>query len=170
MECLYSALPWMIFIMTSAMHEVVVIADTSCLIALSNIQGISILRDLYRVVYITPEIADEFGEALPEWIIVRDFNSKDQMRILSVLLDKGEASAISLAFEFEKVLLILDDLKGRKEAVRLGFRITGTLGVLVRARSMGIIPELRPHIEKLLASGFRISAQVLELLLSEDAS
>jgi len=42
------------------MHEVVVIADTSCLIALSNIQGISILRDLYRVVYITPEIADEF--------------------------------------------------------------------------------------------------------------
>lgn len=101
---------------------------------------------------------------------MRDFNSKDQMRILSVLLDKGEASAISLAFEFEKVLLILDDLKGRKEAVRLGFRITGTLGVLVRARSMGIIPELRPHIEKLLASGFRISAQVLELLLSEDAS
>jgi predicted nucleic acid-binding protein len=80
-------------------------------------------------------------------------------------LDEGEASAIALAYEFEKTLLILDDLKGRREALRLGFQITGTLGVLSKARSKGIIPFLRPYLDKLIAADFRISPEVLEELL-----
>jgi predicted nucleic acid-binding protein len=38
------------------------------LIALSKIEGIELLKELYQEVYITEEIALEFGETLPEWI------------------------------------------------------------------------------------------------------
>jgi predicted nucleic acid-binding protein len=43
------------------MREVVVIADTSCLISLSRIQVIHLLQSLYSEIYITQEIAEEFG-------------------------------------------------------------------------------------------------------------
>jgi predicted nucleic acid-binding protein len=45
-----------------------VITDTSCLIVLSNIGQLDILRELYKTMLITPEVAAEFGEFLPEWI------------------------------------------------------------------------------------------------------
>lgn len=147
------------------MREVVVIADTSCLISLSRIEGLHLLKALYNEIYITHEVANEFGEAIPEWISIRKVTDQHNQQILSTILDEGEASAIALAYEFEKTLLILDDLKGRKEAIRLGFQITGTLGILSKARSTGIIPALKPQIDKLLAAGFRISPKVYEELL-----
>lgn len=72
-------------------------------------------------------------------------------------MDKGEASAIALALKFDNVLLILDDLKGRKEAEKLGLKITGTLGILIKTKQSGLIQELRPYLEDLKAAGFRIS-------------
>jgi predicted nucleic acid-binding protein len=153
----------MIYAATSTMRELAIIADTSCLISLSRIDCLHILKDLYSEIYITSEIEIEFGEKLPEWILIRKVT--DKKKILSIILDEGEASAIALAYEFEKTLLILDDLKGRREALRLGFQITGTLGVLSKARSKGIIPFLRPYLDKLIAADFRISPEVLEELL-----
>ena len=44
------------------------------------------------------------------------------------------ASAIALAYNYEEVVLILDDLKARKEATKLGFKITGTLGILFKLK------------------------------------
>ena len=149
------------------MREVVVIAYTSCLISLSRIQGLQLLQALYSEIYVTQEIAEEFGEALPEWIVIRKVSDPHNQQILSTILDEGEASAIALAYEFERTLLILDDLKGRKEAVRLGFQITGTLGILSKAYRTGIIPELKSPIDKLLAAGFRIAPQVYEELLKQ---
>ena len=49
--------------------------------------------------------------------------------------------------------------------MRLGFQITGTLGILSKARSTGIIPALKTLMVKQGAAGFRISPQVLEELL-----
>jgi hypothetical protein len=60
---------------------------------------------------------------------------------------------------------LLDDQKGGKEAMRLGFQITGTLGILSKVRSTGIIPALKTLMVKQGAAGFRISPQVLEELL-----
>jgi len=80
-------------------------------------------------------------------------------------LDPGEASAIAFALDLENVLLILDDLKGRKEAERLGLTFTGTLGVLFKAKKQGIIKEIKPYIENLKVAGFRISQNVeMEIL------
>jgi predicted nucleic acid-binding protein len=49
-------------------YDKLVIADTSCLIALGNVGQMDILKALCKTVYITPEIALEFGEPLPPWI------------------------------------------------------------------------------------------------------
>ncbi|NHB69798.1 DUF3368 domain-containing protein [Perlabentimonas gracilis] len=147
------------------MPNITVIADTSCLIALSKVEGIELLKELYQEVYITEEIAFEFGEPLPEWIIIESVKNKKYQQLLELYLDLGEASAIALALEKVEVLLILDDLKGRKEAEKLGFRITGTLGILFKAKKEGLITELKSYIEKLNAVGFRLSSKIEEEIL-----
>lgn len=147
------------------MPNITVIADTSCLIALSKIEAIELLNELYEEIYITEEIALEFGESLPEWVIVENVKNKKYQQLLDLYLDLGEASAIALALEKIDVLLILDDLKGRKEAEKLGFRITGTLGILFKAKKEGLITELKSYIEKLKAVGFRISPKIEEDIL-----
>lgn len=147
------------------MPDIIVIADTSCLIALTKIQALGFLEKLYREIYVTQEIAIEFSEKLPVWIKVESVRNKKYQQLLDLFLDKGEASAIALALEFDNVLLILDDLKGRKEAEKLGLKITGTLGVLMKAKHSGLIQELRPYIEELKTAGFRISPIVEKEIL-----
>ena len=119
----------------------------------------------YTKRFITDEIALEFSESLPEWVIIENVQNKKYQQLLDLYLDLGEASAIALALEKVDVLLILDDLKGRKEAEKLGFRITGTLGILFKAKREGLITELKSYIEKLKAVGFRISPKIEEDIL-----
>ena len=115
---------------------------------------------------ITEEIADEFGEPLPSWIEVLPVTNGKYLQLLEIVLDKGEASAIALAITLGDVLLIMDDLRGRKEAKRLGFRITGTLGVLFAAKQKELIPALKPLITQLLSVDFRISPHIVNKLLT----
>jgi len=148
------------------MPEQIVIADTSCLIALSKLKLLDALKTLYSNTSITPTISKEFNEPLPKWVKIQEPKNKNYQRILENILDKGEASAIALALDYDDVLLILDDLKGRKEAQKIGFKITGTLGILHKCKQSGIIYKIKPSIEKLKKSGFRISQKVEEVLLN----
>lgn len=86
-------------------------------------------------------------------------------KILETQVDCGEASALALATELEDVLLLLDDLKARKLAVKLMFKTTGTLGIINKAKEMSIIPKVKPLIDKLLATNFRISEEVINEIL-----
>lgn len=81
----------------------------------------------------TPEIAEEFGEILPDWIKIQSVSDKKYQDFLETQVDYGEASAIALATEFDDVLLLLDDLKARKLATKLKFKITGALGIINKA-------------------------------------
>jgi predicted nucleic acid-binding protein len=151
------------------MPETIVITDTSCLIALDRSGALDILSRLYRRIIITEEIREEYVGEIPSWIEVVTVPDPKYQRVLERILDKGEASAIALAVslkDVEDVLLVLDDLKARKEAKCLGFRITGTLGILFRAKQEGLIPALKPYIDKLESTGFRISPAVIGELLA----
>ena len=86
------------------MPNIIVIADTSCLIALSKIEAIELLKELYEEVYITEEIALEFGESLPGWVRIENVKNKKYQQLLDLYLDLGEASAIALALEKVDVL------------------------------------------------------------------
>lgn len=86
-------------------------------------------------------------------------------KFLETQVDRGEASALALASEFEDVLLLLDDLKARKLAKKLMFKTTGTLGIIHKAKQMSIIPKVKPLIDKLLLTNFRISKEVVNEIL-----
>lgn len=47
-------------------------------------------------------------------------------------------------------LLIMDDNAAKKTAKYLGLTVTGTMGVLLRAKKEGLIREVRPLIDGLI--------------------
>ncbi len=63
-------------------------------------------------------------------------------------------------------MLLLDDLKARKLAKKLKFRITGTLGIIHKAKQMSIIEKVKPLIDLMLKTNFRISTQIIEEILT----
>ena len=146
------------------MHKIV-ISDTSCLILLHKIGELDLLRKVYDTVSTTPEVALEFIEELPEWIKIESAKDKKYQNFLETQIDKGEASAIALAAETESSLLLLDDLKARKLAKKLNLRFTGKLGVIHKAKQIGAIEKVKPLIEKLQATNFRISENIIKELL-----
>ena len=141
------------------MHKII-ISDTSCFIILTNIGELHLLQKLYSKIITTIEIATEFGEPLPEWVEILSVKSKDTQRLLEMQIDKGESSAIALALEISDSLLILDDIKARKIASQLGLSITGTLGIIIKAKLEGIIPSVIPILNKIKQTDFRLSNEV----------
>lgn len=141
------------------MHNII-ISDTSCFIILTNIGELQLLQKLYSKISTTLEIATEFGEPLPEWVEILYVKSKDTQRLLEMQIDKGESSAIALALEIPDSLLILDDIKARKVATQLGLSITGTLGIIIKAKLEGIIPSVIPILNKIKQTDFRLSDEV----------
>jgi len=137
-----------------------IISDTSCFIVLSNIDEMELLYKVYSEVVTTPEIADEFGEKLPEWVIVSKVKDSAYQQILELQIDKGESSAIALALETPDSTVILDDYKARKIASSLNLPYIGTVGVIVKAKLLGIIPSIKPILDKMKATNFRLSAEL----------
>jgi predicted nucleic acid-binding protein len=139
----------------------VIVSDTSCLILLNKIGKISLLKALFGTITITSIIANEFGENLHDFIKIENPVDNRYQKILEGFLDKGEASAISLALEKEDCLLIIDELKGRKEARLIGLTITGTLGILIVAKEKGLIESISDVLERIKQTDFRISENLI---------
>ena len=148
------------------MHKVV-IADTSCFILLIKIGELSLLSKVYSSVYTTPEVASEFGQELPSWIIIQNVKDKNRFLSLEKELDRGEASAIALSYEIDDAILVLDDMGARKVARRLNISFTGTFGLMAKARKNGIIHSVKPLLEKVRQTNFRFSEDVFIQTLRE---
>jgi predicted nucleic acid-binding protein len=82
-------------------------------------------------------------------------------------IDKGESSAIALALEIPDSTIILDDYKARKIAERLGITFTGTIGVIIKAKLKGVISSIKPILEKIKQTDFRLSADIESQALKE---
>ena len=141
------------------MHKTI-ISDTSCLIVLAKIGEMDLLKKVYGSVFTTQDIASEFGDSLPEWIEVLEVKDPFRQQLLELQIDKGESSAIALALEIPGSTVILDDFKARKIAIKLGIQVTGTLGVIIRARQKGIISSIKPILGKLKQTNFRLSTEL----------
>lgn len=144
-----------------------VIADTSCFILLDKIDALVVLQQLFSAITTTPEIAQEFGKPLPEWVEIKAVQDTNLQKAMLLEVDAGEASAIALTIELQPALLVIDDLKGRKVAGRLHLSYTGTLGLLLRAKKENQIPQLRPYLEKIQSTDFRVSAGLIDAVLKE---
>ncbi len=99
-----------------------------------------------------------------EWIKIEQI--QDRKSIAYFLdLDKGEAEAIVLATESEADLILLDESPGRFHAKHAGLRVTGTIGILVKAKKQGLISELKPLILELKEKGVWLSESLIERIL-----
>jgi len=141
------------------MHKTI-ISDTSCFIILANISELELLHKVYGQIVTTVDIATEYGEVLPEWVEVVTVKDKYRQQLLEMQIDKGESSAIALALETPDSTIILGDYKARKIANQLGLIFTGTIGVIIKAKLNGIIPSIKPLLEKIKQTDFRISAEI----------
>ena len=145
----------------------IVISDTSCLIALDRIDYLHILRETFNHILTTPEIEQEFGQKLPDWIHIQKNKDDNKKRELEISVDKGEASAIALALEIRNCTLIIDEKKGRELAKKLHIDIIGTLKVILLAKQKGIIPRVKPLIEQLQRDNFRLAKNIVNQIIKE---
>lgn len=127
----------------------IIVSDTSCIILPDKIGRINLLQSIFGTIIITQTIADEFGKDIPDFFEIQNPKSKKYQKILESFLDPGESSAIALALENDECLLIIDELKGRREAKLLGINFTGTVGILIVAKEKGLIGSIADILMKL---------------------
>ena len=145
--------------------EKVIISDTTCLIILNKIGALDLLQVLFSKVTVTPEVQQEYSDPLPDWITVEAVTNIQQFSILKLMLGAGEASAITLCLEKKNSLLIIDERKGRKIAQDLHIPTIGTLGILLEAKLQGHLEYVRPIIDNIQETDFRVSKELLNVIL-----
>jgi len=143
----------------------IIISDTSCLIALERIGHLDLLQKIFTTIYTTQTVAEEFEEHLPGWILIKEVSNTNMVEKLQLILDAGEASAITLALETENSILIIDEKKGRKVARDLNVAIIGTLKVLLIAKNKGVISSVKQLINELQKHSFRFNKAIVEEVL-----
>jgi len=132
-----------------------IVIDATCLIILERINQLKILPQLFQPVIISTGVAKEFGGSF-EWLTVETPSDETLVRSLRLRLHLGEAETIALAYE-NGTRVLLDDLRARTIATKLGLRIIGTLGMLVLAKRESFIPNLTNVLEQLEDNGFYMS-------------
>jgi predicted nucleic acid-binding protein len=80
-------------------------------------------------------------------------------------LGAGERAVIEIAATTLDALVLLDDELARRFARGLGLRVTETLGVLLKAKQEGLLPEIKPILDQLDTLGFRVSASTRTAVL-----
>ncbi|MBC7926924.1 MAG: DUF3368 domain-containing protein, partial [Bryobacteraceae bacterium] len=151
-----------------------VVADTSPLNYLVQIEEVDLLPRLYGTIVIPGAVLEELshpGSPLavsswirqsPQWLEVRSVESGPHAPDL-LELHPGERAAIQLALIEPERLLLIDDANGRRQANRLGVSNVGTLGVLRLASILGLI-KLNVVLDKLTRTNFRASSSLISKL------
>ena len=147
----------------------IVVADSSPLVALVNIGHIDVLPGLFGQVFIPPQISAELIQSKrPQR--VRDFiaSGPNWLRELVPLafqpiafLHAGEVAAISLAEQLRADLLLIDEVRGRRIAAERRIPFAGTIGVLELAADQDLL-DLRQAFESLKKTDFWVSRALLD--------
>jgi hypothetical protein len=152
---------------------VIVVSDSSPLIAFSSANSLDLLHALYGTIYIPEAVFYEVvsggagrpgGTAVANapWIVQKaPANQQTVAQLLSAGLDQGESEAIVLASELSARLVILDESRARMVARQQGLPVTGTLGVLIAAKNAGLAAAIKPLLDQLSAAGFYVSPQIV---------
>ena len=157
----------------------IVVSDSSPLIALADVKQLRLLRDLFTTILIPEAVYKEIvlhgtGRAGAEvvqsasWIEQRSVANAALADVLKLELDEGEAEAIVLALESGANLVLLDERHGRQRATRLGLRVTGVMGVLMEAKRQHLLTTVRPVMDALRnEAGFWISDTLYRHVLDQ---
>lgn len=153
------------------------ICNTSPLFYLHQVDRLPLLKDLYDGIVTTPEVQEELaagavgGEDVPDllrydWIRIRPVAIPSYLDLITDL-GRGEASVLALGLENRATsLLVIDDKLGRQIARLRGLSVTGTAGVLLKAKQLGKIAAVKPILDDMVRAGFRLHPDVVADILS----
>ena len=154
-----------------------VVSNSSPIIHLAKIGHLDLLRIFYGNITVPHAVWQECtiagkGRAEVAHIAAAGWikTVRIQDRIITILrheIDHGEAEAIALALEKKAALLLLDDAEAREKARLYNIAVTGTIGILLRARREMLIPSLRETLQDLMATGFWLHDRLAARLLAE---
>lgn len=82
-------------------------------------------------------------------------------------LHAGEVEVMILAQEKKADLVIIDDNTAKKTAKFLGLAVTGTLGVLLKAKNLKIVDFVKPIIDKIRENGFFVTDEIYNFVLEQ---
>ena len=83
----------------------------------------------------------------------------------SPTLGAGEREVLALGAETPDSLVILDDALARRYARLLNLTLTGTLGVVLKAKETGLLPAVAPVLDRLQTLRFRIDPDTRQAVL-----
>jgi uncharacterized protein len=148
-----------------------IVANAGPLISLARIGRLDLLPALFGQIFVPPAVYREVTEddSLPGagalaqagWLKKTEVMDLGAVRGLSFWLDAGEAEALTLARQLDMTVAI-DEKRGRRLSAELGVPQTGTVGILIAAKSRGLIPSVRPLLDQLMESGIRLSSRLYE--------
>jgi predicted nucleic acid-binding protein len=149
-----------------------IVSNTTPFISLVGVGLLDLLPQVYGEIWIPEQVHAEYqAGASPR---DPDLATQPWIHMVPVaigppLLDQlnpGEAAAIMLAITVRARAVLLDEQDGRRVARERGLVVVGSLGVLVRAKALGILPAIKPSVDEMIAQGRYISpvlrAQVLQ--------
>jgi len=146
--------------------------DASSLILLVRTAHLHLLKSLAPQLVVPEPVLEEIRakgvedatlravEASP-WLSVIQ-GSFEQERVGGLTLGKGESAVLAWALSHPGAFAVLDDQRARSHALSLQIPVIGTLGVVLRAKRLGMIPLARPVVESLVAEGMYLSKSVVE--------
>lgn len=139
-----------------------IVSDTTPISCLLRIGRADLLASLCPDMRIPTEVAGELDRGaaiLGDWRSMLPhvrIEGVEPMPLLSLLeeeVDAGEAAALALGVSLRADLVLMDEMRGRAVARRLGLTVAGTLGLVVRAKRRGLIPAARPVITQVRTAG-----------------
>lgn len=153
-----------------------IVINASPLIFLHKINRLDVLDKIFDTVYIPQAVLRE----------VESGNVSEAKKLLSSIPHKplavtnltavhgllgrlhiGEVEVIIGAIEKEIANVVLDDMYARNKAKQLKLTVTGTLGILLRAKEMKVIGDISKDIEGLINAGMYLSEKLIERVLNE---
>ena len=153
-----------------------VVSNTTPIISLLKLGKLELLQQLYTEINIPVAVYNEI-EAGKSKIYYKDLALQNQIKIKEIQdrkalryfldLDAGEAEAIVLATESDADLILIDERLGRLHAKNAGLKVTGIIGVLVKAKSEGLIESLKPLLNDLTEKGVWISEKLKKDILKK---
>ena len=153
-----------------------IVSNTTPILSFIKIDRLDILRTLYKEILIPEAVYRELEEGKNKyyvnisnenWIKILTVKNKNFVEQLEEKLDRGEAEAIALSLEISADLLLIDEKIGRKFAEENGLKITGTIGILLKAKKKGIIKEVKPLIYELIEKGNYYKDTFIKIILKQ---
>ncbi len=158
-----------------------VVADSSCLIALAQIELFGLLQEVFSQIYIPRAVYEEVvvkgsgepgsGEtesALKDgWISMRDVNDRTAIDALKAILGKGESEVIILCKELRADYALIDERTARHRAELMSVDTMGVFGIMDLAIEMEFAIDKRYLVKQLKGVGFRISDKLYKRMFGD---